>query len=66
MEENDTSHDLKQTTSCVKDGGRKVVTRETGSPLVIDYVTVDRSSKMNSEVYGDVLSAHVHLNRRWS
>lgn len=34
----------------------------TGSLMFIDEVTADTSSKMNSEVYGAILSAHIQLN----
>ncbi len=34
----------------------------TGSLLFIDDVTADRSSKMNSEVFKAVISAHIQPN----
>ena len=34
----------------------------TGSLLFIDDVTADRSSRMNSDVYRAILSAHIQLN----
>lgn len=33
-----------------------------GSVEFIDEVTADRSRKINSEVYMDILSAHIQLN----
>lgn len=63
-----TAHDPKPTTSSVKDGGVSVMawacmaSNGTGSLVFIDDVTEDKSSQMNSEVYGDILSAHIQPN----
>ena len=63
-----TAHDPKYTTSCVKHGGGSVMAwacmaaNGTGSLVFIDDVTADRSSKMNSEVYRAILSAHIQPN----
>ncbi|CAM4736095.1 unnamed protein product, partial [Leuciscus chuanchicus] len=62
-----TAHDPKNTSS-VKHGGGSVMawacmaSSGTGSLVFIDDVTEDRSSRMNSEVYGNVLSAQIKSN----
>ena len=35
---------------------------ETGSVMFIDTVAADRSSRMNSQVYRAILSAHIQPN----
>jgi len=63
-----TAHDPKHTTSSVKHGGGSVMawacmaSNGTGSLVFIDDVTKDRSSRMNSEVYRDILSAQIQPN----
>ena len=57
------AHDTKHTSSSVKHGGGNVMASAcmassgTGSLIFIDDVTHDGSSKMNSEVYRNILSA---------
>ena len=59
------AHDPKHTSSSVKHGGGNVVacfcmtSSGTGSLIFIDDVTHDGSSKMNSEVYRNILSANL-------
>ncbi len=59
-----TAHDPKHTTSSVKHGGGSVMAwaymaaSGTGSLVFIDDVTADKSSRMNSEVFRAILSAH--------
>ncbi len=63
-----TAHDPKHTTSSVKHGGGSVMAwacmpaSGTGSLVFIDDVTADKSSRMNSEVFRAILSAHVQPN----
>lgn len=63
-----TAHDPKHTTSSVKHGGGSVMawacmaSSGTGSLVFIDDVTEDRSSRMNSKVYRDILSAQIKPN----
>ncbi len=63
-----TAHDPKHTTSSVKHGGGSVMAwacmaaSGTGSLVVIDDVTADKSSRMNSEVFRAILSAHIQPN----
>lgn len=63
-----TAHDPKYTTSSVKHGGGSVIawacmaTTGTGSLVFIDDVTNDGSSRMNSEVYRNILSAQIQPN----
>ena len=63
-----TAHDPKHTTSSVKDGGGSVMAwacmaaNGTGSLVFIDDVTADKSSRMNSEVFQAILSAHIQPN----
>ncbi|KAG2462898.1 TCB1 transposase, partial [Polypterus senegalus] len=58
----------KHTTSSVKHGGGSVMAwacmaaSGTGTLVFIDDVTQDRSSRMNSEVFRDILSAQIQLN----
>ena len=60
-----TAHDPKHTTSSVKHGGGSVMAwacmaaNGTGSLVFIDYVTADKSSRMNSEVFRAISSAHI-------
>ncbi len=60
-----TAHDPKHTTSSVKHGGGSVMAwacmaaSGTGSLVFIDDVTADKSSRMNSEVFRAILSAHI-------
>ena len=60
-----TAHDRKYTTSSVKHGGVSVMAwacmaaNGTGSLVFIDDVTADKSSRMNSEVFRAILSAHI-------
>uniref|UniRef100_A0A8C5P8K5 Transposase n=1 Tax=Leptobrachium leishanense TaxID=445787 RepID=A0A8C5P8K5_9ANUR len=62
-----TAHDPKHTTSPVKHGGGSVMAwacmaaNGTGSLVFIDDVT-DKSSRMNSEVFRAILSAHIQPN----
>ena len=62
------AHDPKHTTSSVKHGGGSVMawacmaSNGTGSLVFIDDVTKDRGSRMNSEVYRDILSAQIQPN----
>ena len=59
-----TAQDPKHTTTCVKHGGGGVMAcacmtgEGTGSLIFIDDITADGRSKMNSEVYRHILSAH--------
>lgn len=61
-------HDPKHTTSPIKhDGGSAmalacIASNGTGSLVFIDDVTEDGSSHMNSEVYMNILSAHIQPN----
>lgn len=63
-----TAHDPKHTTSSVKHGGGSVMAwacmaaNGTGSLVFIDDVTADKSSRMNSEVFRAILSAHIQSN----
>uniref|UniRef100_A0A8C5N2V1 Transposase n=1 Tax=Leptobrachium leishanense TaxID=445787 RepID=A0A8C5N2V1_9ANUR len=63
-----TAHDPKHTTSSVKHGGGSVMAwackaaNGTGSLIFIDDVTADKSSRMNSEVFRAILSAHIQPN----
>ena len=63
-----TAQDPKHSTSSVKHGGGSVMVwacmaaSGTGSLLFIDDVTADKSSRMNSEVFGAILSAHIQPN----
>ncbi len=63
-----TAHDPKHTTSSVKHGGGSVMAwacmaaSGTGSLVFIDDVTADKSSRMNSEVFWAILSAHIQPN----
>ncbi len=63
-----TAHDPKHTTSSVKHGGGSVMAWAcmaacgTGSLVFIDDVTADKSSRMNSEVFRAILSAHIQPN----
>ena len=63
-----TAHDPKHTTSSVKHGGGSVMAwacmaaNGTGSLEFIDDVTADKSSRMNSEVFWAILSAHIQPN----
>ena len=63
-----TAHDPKHTTSSVKHGGGSVIAwacmaaNGTGSLVFIDDVTADKSSRMNSEVFWAILSAHIQPN----
>ena len=63
-----TAHDPKHTTSSVKHGGGSVMVwacmaaNGTGSLVFIDDVTADKSSRMNSEVFRAILSAHIQPN----
>uniref|UniRef100_A0A8C5Q3N9 Transposase n=1 Tax=Leptobrachium leishanense TaxID=445787 RepID=A0A8C5Q3N9_9ANUR len=63
-----TAHDPKHTTSSVKHGGGSVMAwacmaaNGTGSLVFIDDVTADKSSRMNSEVFQTILSAHIQPN----
>ncbi len=63
-----TAHDPKHTTSSVKHGGGGVMAwacmaaSGTGSLVFIDDVTADKSSRMNSEVFRAILSAHIQPN----
>ncbi len=56
------------TTSSVKHGGGSVMAwacmaaSGTGSLVFIDDVTADKSSRMNSEVFRAILSAHIQPN----
>ena len=60
-----TAHDPKHTSSSVKHGGGNVMawacmaSSGTGSLIFIEDVTHDGSSKMNSEVYRNILSANL-------
>ncbi len=62
------AHDPKHTTSSVKHGGGSVMAwacmaaSGTGSLVFIDDVTADKSSRMNSEVFRAILSAHIQPN----
>uniref|UniRef100_A0A8C5LQH4 Tc1-like transposase DDE domain-containing protein n=1 Tax=Leptobrachium leishanense TaxID=445787 RepID=A0A8C5LQH4_9ANUR len=62
------AHDPKHTTSSVKHGGGSVMVwacmaaNGTGSLVFIDDVTADKSSRMNSEVFRAILSAHIQPN----
>uniref|UniRef100_A0A8C5MJ28 Transposase n=1 Tax=Leptobrachium leishanense TaxID=445787 RepID=A0A8C5MJ28_9ANUR len=62
-----TAHDPMHTTSSVKHGGGSVMASAcmaangTGSLVFID-VTADKSSRMNSEVFRAILSAHIQPN----
>ena len=56
-----TAHDPKHTTSSVKHGGGSVMAWA-GSLVFIDDVTADKSSRMNSEVFRAILSAHIQPN----
>ncbi len=59
---------LSNTTSSVKHGGGSVMAwacmaaSGTGSLVFIDDVTADKSSRMNSEVFRAILSAHIQPN----
>ena len=63
-----TAQDPKHTTSSVKHGGGSVMVwacmaaSGTGSLIFIDDVTADKSSRMNSEVFRAILSAHIQPN----
>ncbi len=63
-----TAHDPKHTTSSVKHGGGSVMAwacmaaSGTGSLVFIDDVTADKISRMNSEVFRAILSAHIQPN----
>ncbi|KAG2457546.1 TCB1 transposase, partial [Polypterus senegalus] len=63
-----TAHYPKHTTSSVKHSGGSVMAwacmaaSGTGTLVFIDDVTQDRSSRMNSEVFRDILSAQIRLN----
>uniref|UniRef100_A0A8C5PQS4 Transposase n=1 Tax=Leptobrachium leishanense TaxID=445787 RepID=A0A8C5PQS4_9ANUR len=63
-----TAQDPKHTTSSVKHGGGSVMAwacmaaNGTGSLVFIDDVTADKSSRMNSEVFRAILSAHIQPN----
>ena len=63
-----TAHDPKHTTSSVKHVGGSVMAwpcmaaNGTGSLVFIDDVAADRSSRMNSEVFWAILSAHIKPN----
>ncbi|KAG2467436.1 TCB1 transposase, partial [Polypterus senegalus] len=63
-----TAHYPKHTTSSVKHGGGSVMAwvcmaaSGTGTLVFIDNATQDRSSRMNSEVFRDILSAQIQLN----
>ncbi len=63
-----TAHDPKHTISSVKHGGGSVMAwacmaaSGTGSLVFIDDVTADKSSRMNSEVFRAILSAHIQPN----
>uniref|UniRef100_A0A8C5QBF4 Transposase n=1 Tax=Leptobrachium leishanense TaxID=445787 RepID=A0A8C5QBF4_9ANUR len=63
-----TAHDPKHTTSSVKHGGGSVIAwacmaaNGTGSLVFIDDVTADKRSRMNSEVFRAILSAHIQPN----
>ena len=59
------AYDPKQTTSRFRHGGGRVMTlacmaaNGTGTLLFIDDVTAERSIRMNSEVYRNLISAHM-------
>ena len=55
------AHDLKHTTSSVKHGGDSIIALACILQWVVFIVdmTEDRSSRMNSEVYRNILSAHI-------
>ena len=63
-----TAQDPKHTTSSVKHGGGSVMAwacmaaNGTGSLIFIDDVTADKSSRMDSEVFRAILSAHIQPN----
>ncbi|CAJ0940112.1 unnamed protein product [Ranitomeya imitator] len=63
-----TAHDPRHTTSSVKHGGGNVMAwacmafNGTGSLVFIDDIRADKSSRMNSEVYRDILSAQIQPN----
>ncbi len=63
-----TAHDPKHTTSSVKHGGGSVIAwacmaaNGTGPLVFIDDVTADRSSRVNSEVFKAIPSAHIQPN----
>lgn len=64
------SRDPEQTVTFVQHGGSCVMAwacmaaSGTVSVLFIDDVTADNSSKINSEVYRDLLSSHIQPNNR--
>ena len=68
MEKKGTAFDPKHTNPSVKHGGGSVMTwacmaaNGTGSSVFIDDVTADKSSRMNSEVFRVILSAHIQPN----
>lgn len=63
-----TAHDPKHTTSSVKHGGGSVMawacmaSKGTGSLVFIDDITTDKSSRMNSQVCRNILSAQIQPN----
>uniref|UniRef100_A0A667YPJ5 Transposase n=1 Tax=Myripristis murdjan TaxID=586833 RepID=A0A667YPJ5_9TELE len=62
------AQDPKQSTSSVQHGGGSIMAwacmtaSGTGSLVYIDDVTADGSSRMNSDVYRAILSAHIQPN----
>ena len=66
--EKGTAHDTMHTTSSLEHGGGSVMvwtcmnTPEMGSLVFIDDVTAGSSSRVNSEVYSNILSAQVQQN----
>ena len=62
-----TAHDPKHTTSSVKHGGSVMAwacmaANGTGTLVFIDDVTADKSSRINSEVFRAISSAHIQPN----
>lgn len=63
MEKERATHDLRHTTSCAKHGGGSVMYLWLPMEhMITDDEAADRSSKINSEVFRAILSAHIQSN----
>lgn len=58
-----TAYDPKHTTSSMKHRGGSMAANATGSLVFIEGVTADKSSRLNSEVFLAIISAHSQLRQ---